>query len=263
MNNQIPPYLGLGILDPKSIIETETESTAEYCMLGKMICKLTLTPRSALIEDYCEGKLLDITKHINLPMAVEQHFQIWRPKEDPRFKILHDRVCELGNVYFEYPPSFKDCDDLIVDSPTGRWMIIRIPLPTDSDDYLDKFMQIDPSPNDEVNAYSFYESSYLSTLISSDELGIKQKELISMFEFKVPLAYVYQTAKWFKDHGFIHPDKRFRMIIQDFKLKHKESIKTFQSVTQESWKSYSLHFKRYDINDKDFEEADLKLWVDA
>ncbi len=254
MNIEIPTYIGMGKLNPEKRNSNGNETVAEYTLFGDTITKLTLTENSALIEDYCNGKLLGITRDINISRAISNHFNNWSPEDDPRFHLIQERVCSLGNVYFENPTSARKDEQIMSFSPAGRLLIFRLPLPLSPASLREKIL--DAEPNKEYNNKPIftYNDAYFSTMGIQSRNGEKQYHKILIFEVTVPLAYIIEATKWFLDKGLVHPEKKFRIIIQDFIYKQTGNVKVFSGNTNDNFQTYALNFK----GDKESEEVFMK-----
>jgi len=253
MKNLPPPYLGLGILNPASIRVENNEVIAEYTLFGKMVTKLTISDQASLIEDYHEGKRLALTSSSDLNNGICRHFTSWDAETDPRFKILMDAVCRLGNIYFEIPPCIrKQNQHVISHSPAGRLLIFRFPISGG------RFNIFKDALNDvfEIKPLFKFLDLYFSTLKTINNDGSCNNETISLFEFMVPLAYAYDAAKWFCGCNLIFPQKIYRLIIQDSVQKENESFQTFFGTASDSWTQYRLHFRGLINDDEQFKKTE-------
>ena len=254
MKNLPPSYLGLGILNPATIRAENNEVIAEYTLFGKMVTKLTISDRASLIEDYHEGKRLNITSNRDLNNGICMHFNYWDAETDPRFKILMDAVCHLGNIYFEIPPCIRKKNQRVQSySPAGRLLIFRFPMPGG---HFKIFEAVQPNDAFEIKPFFNFLDLYFATLNIFNNNGSCNNQPIFLFEVLVPLAYAYDAAKWFCDRNLILPRKIYRMIIQDSVHKDNESFMTFLGTASDSWSEYMLHFRGLLQNDELFKKTE-------
>lgn len=260
MKNHFPSYLGLGILNPGSIIENKSEITAKYTLFGKTAHKVVFDNKSVTLWDYFEDELIGATVSSSLDQAVTNHFVNWEPSSDKRFEILQKKVCSLGNIHFEFPAVSKSDDFVMAFSPAGRLFIIRLVIPFYDIPLVERFYASEPDPGYNNQPVFTYNDMYHPTLVINMKNGLSVKEKIMLFEVSSPLAYIYEAVKWFIERELVRPEIEYRMIIQDIKEKDQESIKVFADIQKDGWSSYSIHFKGDRQDEKEFEKKDNELF---
>ena len=79
-----------------------------------------------------------------------------------------------------------------------------------------------------------------------------------MVEFLVPLAYVYDLAKWICDNKLIRPEKILRVMIQDSSDKQNNSMQVFYGAKEDDYSSYYIVLKGLLDKDESFKEYESK-----
>lgn len=248
MNYQIPPYLGLGILDPLSVNVNYNETTAVYKQFGKPVCKLFVSDTRAMLEDYVDGSLNSITSDVSVSRVILRHYAEWNSTEDPRYQKVKERISALGRVYFEDPNTMASKKRLMTCSPAGRLILIRVPIPLIPHRFIDWIDESGVGPGFKFDPYITCIDKYRTKMRTLNLYYTTDEEEILMLEFTVPLAYVYDAAKLLFRKYILRYEGRFRLIIQDIISKQWDYWKIFYGNENQKFLTCYIELKNSNRN---------------
>ena len=252
MKNNIPPYLGLGILDPTSLVVLADETTANYTLFAEHTSTVKITENSFTIIEYYCGEFISIcSAGANLHTCILLHYAEWDPLEDQRFIILREAVCALGNIYFESPIGPEEKKLVLSFSPSGRLLVLRLRAPKNDTVYTQKLI----NSFKDILLFGHFDGncerySSTQTLYFKDDEPLEEDILV--IEFVVPLAYIYEAAHLLVSKGLVLADTKYQCIIQDWACKTYECVRLFNGDERDDWSSIFIAFKKTKPNFADY-----------
>jgi hypothetical protein len=244
--NEFPDYIGFGRLNPKTISVSTDQVSANYFFQDKPVHRIThnTVNGSWQMKDIFEEKG-NLSSSKDLKNVVLQHFNYLDCKTKPIFNFVQDKICNLGNIYFENLASIKDKAAVVSYFPAGRMVILRLPTSIDqtslaiADALENKIPYLKNEKRPLLTIYDFYNTSVLL----SKEKGETAVIPIIMVEFIVTLASLFDVVDWICTNNLISPDKMFRMIIQDANTMIEHSLQQFEGDVKEDITNYTFIFK--------------------
>jgi uncharacterized protein YbcV (DUF1398 family) len=264
--NEFPDYIGFGRLNPKTISVSTDQVSANYFFQDKPVHRIThnTVNGSWQMKDIFEEKG-NISSSKDLENVVLQHFNYLDCKTNPIFNFVQDKICNLGNIYFENLASMKDKAGVVSYFPAGRMVILRLPIffdeigLTKADVLENKIPYLELEKRPLLALYKAYNTSVLV----SEENGKTSVVPVLMYEYLVTLASLFVVVDWICNNNLISPDKIFRMIIQDSNAIYEHSVKKFEGINNKD-ASYTIIFKGMDdskIKFEKFEKIEVEYLV--
>lgn len=221
MENEIkfPNYCCFGKLHAESICETADQITADYKMFGSVVHKLIYSRNNDnwQIQDYAlDGSKLRWSVYKTRDKAICTHMLFIDDKTDKLLGLLRDELCKIGNIWLNSLPA-KGEGTHITYSPAGLLMTVRVLL-SDRGDINGNLVKLKGLPV-EIGSDG---KTTLEMLCSYETYCIikrhGEKEFLLntvVAEFIVPLAFVYDAAKWLYDNLTLKGSKIDRIIIKN------------------------------------------------
>lgn len=244
--NEFPDYIGFGRLNPKTISESTDQVSGDYFFQDMPVHRISHDKinESWQIKDILEDKG-NISSSKDLKNAVLMHFNYLECKTNNVFNFVRDKICGLGNIYFENLASMKEVGGVVSHFPAGRLVILRLPIFFDEPhrkivDILENkipYLEVEKRPL--LNLYDVYNTSILLSKENGETTAIP----VLMFEFLVTLASLFDVVDWICTNNLISQDKMFRMIIQDSNSIVQHSLKKFEGVSNGDATNYTIIFK--------------------
>lgn len=213
-----PPYMGFGKLRKETVTENGEIITAAYYLEDRPVHQITFykaVPRWEIRDIFDEKGLL--TSNSDFDKAVTDHFWHFDPESSGALKYLQQRVCSLGNIWFEPLQSKKEYVTVSCHSPAGRMVMLRIPLPLDEQGEvdLDKIPEQTPYSDERNGLLCKIFDSYASSIIVYDKDDNATVVPVVMVEIVAELAWVIDIVEWLTQVNVISGEKLFQMIIHD------------------------------------------------
>lgn len=264
--NEFPNYIGFGRLDPKTITESTEQVSADYFFQDKAVHRIThnTVNGSWQMKDLFENRG-NLSSAKDLKSVVIQHFNYLDCNANPIFNFVRDKICSLGNIYFENLASMKDKGGVVSYFPAGRLVILRLPTPIDqtslaiADALENKIPYLETEKRPLLSIYDYYHTRILVTKENGDTLVLP----IIMVEFIVTLASLFDVVDWICTNKLISTGKMFRMIIQDANAMIEHSLQKFEGDPKEDITNYTFIFKGLNdskIKFEKFEDAVVALF---
>ncbi len=130
---EFPLYVGFGRLNVETFSKNSEIISAEYFFNNRPVHKICLNiiDGTWVIQDILDNTG-GITSSPDLKNAVMRHFNNLNCETNCIFHYFRDIICSRGNIYFQNLASLKDEDGVVSYFPTGRLIILRIPVFFDS-----------------------------------------------------------------------------------------------------------------------------------
>ena len=244
--NEFPDYAGFGRLNPKTRTESTDQVSVDYYFQDKPVHRIThnTVNGSWQMKDIFEDKG-NLSAAKDLKSVVLQHFNYLDCETNPIFNFVRDKICGLGNIYFENLASMKDKAGVVSYFPAGRLVILRLPIFCDETGSKKAEILLDHIPyleKEKRNLLSIYDGYNTSLLISKNN-GEREVMPVLMMESLVTLASLYDVVDWICSNNLISKGKMFRMIIQDANTIIEHSLQKFEGDPKEDATNYILIFK--------------------
>ena len=255
--NNFPCYIGFGRLNSETISENDLTISADYFFQNKPVHRITHNKQSKnwTIEDIIEGKGM-LSCSTELKNAILMYFNNLDCNTNSIFQYIRDKVCSLGNIYFENLPTMKDEGGVTSYYPAGRLVIIRLPIFFDASGHKKVDILTNQIPfreSEEIPLLKLceaYNTSILLTKKNNENISIP----ILMLEYIVTIASIYEVTQWICNNDLIAKEKFYRMIIQDSKFKYQHSIQMFNGLPNDDYSAYKIIFKGLDNQKVKFED---------
>jgi len=119
----LPPYLGLGTLDPSSQCVANGIVKAKYKSGTETIYGVSVSAQRSEIVEYFEGEELSRSVGQGLGQAFFYHMMGLPMDEHPRLQELFAEIAARGNIYISFSPDRK-----LVTYPAGYLFGLRLPI---------------------------------------------------------------------------------------------------------------------------------------
>jgi len=221
MENEIkfPRYCCFGKLQAGSICETADEITADYQMFGSVVHRLSYSKGNEYwqIQDLSpDGRKLGLGGGKTMDKAICIHMQAIDDKKDEFLAILRKELFNLGNIWLNPLPARGEGTHITY-SPAGLLLTVRLLL-TDSDERknkLDKLKELPIKIGENVSTELSILDTYETYCIISRNDKKNVLLITTLTEFLIPLAFVYDAAKWLFDKGMTGGNRFDRIIIEN------------------------------------------------
>lgn len=259
--NDFPSYMGFGRINAKSITEDAENVVAEYLFNDKPVHRITY---DKVNDSWQIADIFDDTGSItfskDLKGGVMRHFSYLDCKTSNLFHFYRERICNIGNIYFQDLSSMKDEGGIASYYPAGRLVILRLPIFFDEKGKAIADSLINNIPYLELEKRPLLKicEVYNTTILVNDAAGEDMNIPILMFEYIVTLASLFDVVVWMVDNNLILPDLKYRLNIQDAKCKNEHSAQTFNHEST-SGEIYTLLTKAYDETTIKFDDFHDKM----
>ena len=256
---QFPPYTGFGKLRSETISENDKEINADYYFLDRPVHRISVNKNGKpyfQMWDLPKGEGISSGSFELNELAIF-HFNGLDCTTNPVFAYVREQVCGLGNIYFENLVSWKDNFTIHTSHPEGRIALLRLPCRQDEDrlNWLDnKFENERPHFGDGEENLFYPVEFYPSRLIVTDHHGSKNIRNITMSEFVVPVAYLYDACKWLSEEGIIEKEYAMRLLVQDVGKREHNSVQIFPANNANGYPGYKIFLQGTDDKEK-FEQT--------
>lgn len=228
---QLPESMGYGFIDPKSIVETDNQLTANYVskISQKLVHAVTWDAGGCQLETFnSNGTRSRLTFNRSLQKALLYDAINWDLDKDPLYLEASNAITSLGNILVMYPGKTE-----LNYYPAGKLMTFILPVKQLDEDYL-RFKQglID---NKLAGLFQEQKGHYIEF---KKELTIQNLYLVS---FIVSMAQIHAAAKYFAESGIIGPNKPDRLIIDVSDSMRTKHMRVF--TTNEGDGYYALLFQ--------------------
>jgi hypothetical protein len=228
---QLPESMGYGFIDPKSIVETDNQLTANYIsqISQKLVHAVTWDNAGCQLETFnSSGTRSRLTFNRSLQKALLYDAINWDLGKDPLYLEASNAITSLGNILVMYPGKTE-----LNYYPAGKLMTFILPVKQLDEAYL-RFKQGLIS-NKLAGLFQEQKGHYIEF---KKELTIQNLYLVS---FIVSMTQIHAAAKYFANSGIIGPDKPDRLIIDDCDSMRTKHMRVFN--TKEGDGYYALLFQ--------------------
>lgn len=211
LGRELPPYLGYGILDERSVKFENYIITADYLLEcdGSVVHRIVWNKNRCELKTELHGESCEVGFYSDLNKALTHNFLIRDFARDKVFDFLMERTSGIGNIYIQKPDPRGKGKQPLTFYPAGLLMSFRLPLPEKTHQY-DLFLDNIKSSGH----ISFFREQKANLLLADTELKVTIEPLV-IAEFIVPLAFMISAAKTFAESGIINPRKQYRLIISE------------------------------------------------
>ena len=202
---QLPESMGYGFIDPKSIVETDNQLTANYVsqISQKLVHAVTWDAGGCQLETFnSNGTRSRLSFNRSLQKALIYDAINWDLGKDPLYLEASNAITSLGNILVMYPGKTE-----LNYYPAGKLMTFILPVKQLDEDYF-RFKH-GLIGNKLAGLFQEQKGHYIEF---KKELTIQNLYLVS---FIVSMAQIHAAAKYFAAAGIIGPDKPDRLIIDD------------------------------------------------
>ncbi len=236
MNNEtFPAYLAFGKLNQQSIRHVGDQRKAEYELLGNKVMEVTINLKNVVIQEFNNNISIGYSCYPTLKGCLLNHFMACPIAKSGILENLIRRVCELGNIFYDFPKYDKN-EPHILYYPAVELHIIRVPITSYNMISWGIFLENKENENLLNNIYK--------TTLFIKEKGQENlsEEKIHLAELVAPIAYIYERVQLLLSHNLIQPEKKHRAIIQNFIGAETIELKMFYGTKNDSWSEYAIQF---------------------
>lgn len=205
--DDLPTYLGFGLLDQRSVRFEEGCLTATYSDEHDLVYEVRWNPNGCVLKSYWRGREVGRSGGPDLQKAF---FYSWhgaeKSLEDQRFVDLSNEVIQAGNVYFLFPrPEF-------VFYPAGLLFTLRQPIPERLSAAWQAFKHTlefegEPQPRLVVGREG------LGSILHLADDGDMWSEEVLVVDLVVPLARIVQAVARCIQGGIVPSGKHHRLVV--------------------------------------------------
>ena len=232
IENNLPTYLGYGVLNPDSYKFIDGKAYADYHYQGFPILKVEQSEKGARIEEMYGDKTLGMSYGANLERAIFQHYLSLDQLESPLHRAWISNLISQGNIYAEYISKTKD---RVLFYPAVYLIDIRVPVLDEDLKKVEAFIAIP-----EIKKLQPRLSPSKLIMVYPDRT---ENLTINMLKITTPIAFTIGVAKVLSEGGIIKKEKRLRAIVNVANPQTGTSIRTFRGTEKDEWLSYSITIK--------------------
>lgn len=235
---ELPPSMGYGILDEKSVKYENEELFAEYVFecSGSVVHIIKWTKERCEFETFLHGESKRFTVYPTLKQALLYDCMHWNLQTDDCYQFLSGKIIKLGNIYVNHPNA--DGRNTILNYfPAGKLFLLSLPLLVRTDKYLDFLEQVKGS-----KLLSFFRERH-GHLLQLNQESIVTIQPIIVAEFIVTLAHLFNAAKEMVAAGVIDKSKILRLIVNESYEAANSLMQTFSGDSKNPY--FSIVFKEF------------------
>ncbi len=235
---ELPPSLGYGILDEKSVKFENEKLFAEYVFEcdDSVVHRIKWTKDRSEFRTFLHGVSKRFTVYPTLKQTMLYDCMDWNLQTDDCYQFLSDEIIKLGNIYVNHPKT--DGKDTILNYfPAGKLFLFSLPLLTKTDKYLDFLEQVKSS-----KLICFFRERHGHLLQENQESKVTNQPII-IAEFIVTLAHLFNAAKEMVAAGVIDQSKISRLIVNESYDAENSLMQTFRGDSKKPY--FSIVFKEF------------------
>ncbi len=119
--NELPEYLGLGVLDRTSIQRTKGSTSARYLSGDDTVYQVTVSSHKGELVEFYEGREIGRRVESSLIQTFFLHWAESNPEKNPRFGAMLTHIREDLGLHFIFSPQY-------IFFPAGFIFTIRFPM---------------------------------------------------------------------------------------------------------------------------------------
>jgi hypothetical protein len=205
----LPDYLGLGVLDSGSVVSNPGQISAEYRVQGDALYQVSVTDTGSQIIEFLDGEVIATTSgYRTLRETFFHHLCAQPPRQSKRLERLFRQVAGMGNilVQFQHQPPF-------LYFPAGYLVGLRQPIVESNQAAYSRLAEQWAAHPDraDLKLDPFKEGSLLRFLPSGEVTA----ERIGLADFICPLLHLADSAAFLCASGLVPPGKEFRLMVMD------------------------------------------------
>jgi hypothetical protein len=231
-NQNIPPYLGFGMLDKQSIRKEGEWMRANYTFNNTAILEVAISDKKAIYTDMWDGIKMSSSEYPTLQEAFINHYQFIDYTRLPVFEYLARLVRNTANIHFV---TYGNKENQVMFFPALLLMRFRIPL-------TEKLFWHAKTLIQEDQFIDFFHNLYPSEIHLTKLDWSLIKIDIHILEFMTPMAKVYEFAQWLKNHGLIQPETHLQVILEPWS-DEKDELRCFPAKEYDDWDLYEIQLK--------------------
>jgi hypothetical protein len=124
ISTELPPYLGMGLLDAESITYKNSKLTANYFLEEELIYQVTLSDGDCLLTEYFERQKIAESRYASLEAAFMSGMMAFPACENRRLVKLYNQITNERNIYARFAGERS-----AIFFPAGYIFILRQPIP--------------------------------------------------------------------------------------------------------------------------------------
>lgn len=205
---ELPPYLGLGVLDAGSVSTKAGKTTAAYMLGDEVVYRVMMSEKCSEVTEYFDREELGRSREATLRNAFLQYMMSFPPYENPRFERLYRQITEDRNIYLQFasepqaiyfPAGYIfSLKQPIVSSNRAKWNALKKKLAREKDDGV---VQLEGE-----------KKSVILRLLDSGKVTVED---VDIGECSAILLNLAAATDLFWQSGVVPDEKEYRLIATD------------------------------------------------
>jgi len=220
----LPEYLGLGVLNSKSLERTHGSVSADYEFENEVIYKVSVGDKDFQIVELLDGLAIATTsEHVSLQETFFHHLVSQLPYQSKRFERLFHRLSDNRNIIvrFAQQPQFFYY-------PAGYLFSLRQPIVNSNKSAFDHF---------EGRFVDGYDSSGLKFEFVRDGLVLQYLEIV---DFSCTLNCLASSVDLIWQSGMVPKEKEYQLMVLDNSLSAAGNISIYLGDISRDIVTYSV-----------------------
>jgi len=229
----LPPYLGLGILDPSSTYERNGKVKAKYKSGTETIYDVTVSAQRSEIVEYFQGKELSRSFGQGLGQAFFYHMMGLPIEDHPRLQELFAEIIAGRNIHVICNPKKK-----FVMYPAGICFMLNLPVASSNRATWEAFTgwQDDLDDTDPLRPESIHGGHILKLSSRGDVLT----ESVTIAKYSTLLIRLKPAVDLIVESGLVLPEKENRLAVMAFQESTAGQLKIYPGDEDRGFLTFSV-----------------------
>ncbi len=229
----LPEYLGLGLLDSKSIVKGQNKVSADYRWENEILYKVSASISDCQIVEFSDGKPIATTSEPDsLQKTFFKHLVSQPPYQSRQFERLFHRLADERNinVRFARQPKF-------LYYPAGYIFGLRQPIIEDNKSIFFKIeKELTSSSKDDIKLEHKREGIILK-LLKDGNVTVEQ---VMMVDFSTVLFHLVNSVDMLWESGIVPKEKEHQLTVLDSSETPAGNISIYLGDMSRDFLTYSI-----------------------
>jgi len=229
----LPPYLGLGILDPSSTYETNGIVRAKYKSAAETVYDVSVSAQRSEIVEYFEGKELSRSIGQGLGQAFFYHMMGLPIDEHPRLQELFTEITTGRNINVICNPKHK-----FVIYPVGIGFLLHLPVTNSNRATWKAFSGWLEDCGDTAPLRT--ELTHKGHILKLSSQGDVLVESVTIAECSTILIRLKSAVDLIVESGLVLPEKENRLTVMPFQESAASQLRVYPGDEDRDFLTFSV-----------------------
>lgn len=205
----LPDYLGLGILDPDSVVMSPDKISADYRHEHEVIYRVSIGDQNCQIMELLDGVVIATTSgYKTLRETFFHHLGSQPPQQSKRLVRLFHEIANNRNIYVRYhsqPPYLY--------YPAGYLVCLRQPIVSSNKPIFDRLAEQLINVPDKTDLK--LDSNREGVILRLQKIGEVTVEQIMLADFSSTLLHLVSSVDFLWKSGVVPAEREYRLTVMD------------------------------------------------